>query len=279
MYNCCSVYNPPSGAGASAVTGSGTLNYVSKWTPNGSTLGNSQIYDNATNVGINNASPTALLDLIGKGSTSATYSFKVQNSTTTTIANFRDDGKVFIGTEPGGTYDSTDKLIVNGTISARNGSSALYLYNDGTAAGLFRYNYGTAAYQNFAIGNTTTQLNLMGRVHLSNTATSTSIRCSMYETDSQGVFIFVAGNNTQNGFRWHDSTDTTPLLFLYDDGTLTAKQAALSTTATDGFWYVPSCAGAPTGVPTARTGTIPIVVDSTNNKMYIYSGGAWVALN
>lgn len=55
--------------------------------------------------------------------------------------------------------------------------------------------------------------------------------------------------------------------------------SALTTTATDGFLYVPSCAGVPTGVPTAQTGTIPIVVDSTNNKMYIYSGGAWVALN
>ena len=43
--------------------------------------------------------------------------------------------------------------------------------------------------------------------------------------------------------------------------------------------YLPSCAGVPTGVPTAITGKVPIVVDSTNNKAYIYSGGAWVALN
>ena len=57
------------------------------------------------------------------------------------------------------------------------------------------------------------------------------------------------------------------------------KQAALATTATDGYLYVPSCAGVPTGVPTASTGKIAIVADSTNNKLYIYSGGAWVALN
>jgi len=57
------------------------------------------------------------------------------------------------------------------------------------------------------------------------------------------------------------------------------SSSALATTATDGFLYVPSCAGLPTGVPTAVTGTIPIIIDSTNNRMYIYSGGAWVALN
>jgi hypothetical protein len=50
---------------------------------------------------------------------------------------------------------------------------------------------------------------------------------------------------------------------------------ALATTATNGFLYVPTCAGAPTGTPTAITGMAPIVVDTTNNKLYFYSGGAW----
>jgi hypothetical protein len=52
-------------------------------------------------------------------------------------------------------------------------------------------------------------------------------------------------------------------------------QAALATTATDGFLYVPTCAGTPTGTPTAITGMAPIVVNTTNNKLYFYSGGAW----
>jgi hypothetical protein len=55
--------------------------------------------------------------------------------------------------------------------------------------------------------------------------------------------------------------------------------AALATTATNGFLYIPTCAGLPTGVPTTVTGRVPIVADSTNNRLYIYSGGAWVALN
>ena len=28
-------------------------------------------------------------------------------------------------------------------------------------------------------------------------------------------------------------------------------------------------------VPTAKTGMAPIVVNTTNNKLYFYSGGAW----
>jgi len=55
--------------------------------------------------------------------------------------------------------------------------------------------------------------------------------------------------------------------------------AAVATTATDGFLYVTGCAGTPTGTPTAKTGRVPIVVDTTNNKLYFYSGGSWVAAN
>lgn len=51
------------------------------------------------------------------------------------------------------------------------------------------------------------------------------------------------------------------------------NEAALATTATDGFLYIPTCAGAPTGVPTAFTGKVAMIFDTTNNKLYIYDGG------
>lgn len=54
-----------------------------------------------------------------------------------------------------------------------------------------------------------------------------------------------------------------------------SPNGALATSATDGFTYLPSCAGPPTGVPTSKTGNIPMVVDSTNSKLYMYIGGAW----
>jgi len=45
--------------GGGGVSGSGTLNYVAKWTPDGTTLGNSLIRDNGTSIGIG-ASPVAI---------------------------------------------------------------------------------------------------------------------------------------------------------------------------------------------------------------------------
>lgn len=42
---------------ANTVSGSGTINYLSKFTPSGTVLGNSQIFDNGTNVGVGNAAP------------------------------------------------------------------------------------------------------------------------------------------------------------------------------------------------------------------------------
>ena len=45
--------------------------------------------------------------------------------------------------------------------------------------------------------------------------------------------------------------------------------------ATDGFFYTQSCAGAPSGVPTSKTGRVPTVVDTTNGRAYFYYGGGW----
>jgi len=48
---------------------------------------------------------------------------------------------------------------------------------------------------------------------------------------------------------------------------------ALALTATTGFPYMPTTAGAPTGVPTAQTGWCPFAYDTTDNKLYVYNGG------
>jgi hypothetical protein len=47
------------------IDGSGTLNYVAKFTPDGDTIGNSQIFDNGTNVGIGTSSVDERLHVEG----------------------------------------------------------------------------------------------------------------------------------------------------------------------------------------------------------------------
>ncbi len=66
------------------VTGSGTNNYIAKWTPNGNTLGNSQIFENGTSVGIGttSASGTAKLHVVGR----VLFDFPTTNYGNTSIA-------------------------------------------------------------------------------------------------------------------------------------------------------------------------------------------------
>ena len=47
--------------GGGGVIGSGTVNYIPKWTPDGTTLGNSVIYQNGSNIGINTTNPLTKL--------------------------------------------------------------------------------------------------------------------------------------------------------------------------------------------------------------------------
>jgi hypothetical protein len=77
------------------------------------------------------------------------------------------------------------------------------------------------------------------------------------------------------GFDFYVNSGGTLAARIPAAGGMVVGTAALTTTATDGFLYVPTCAGTPTGTPTTQTGTAPIVVDTTNNKLYFYSGGQW----
>lgn len=72
--------------------------------------------------------------------------------------------------------------------------------------------------------------------------------------------------------------DTTESIIRSDPTTESVRigKPSLATTATDGFIYIPSCAGVPTGTPTTITGMLPLVVDSTNNRLYFYSG-SWIS--
>ena len=111
-----------------------------------------------------------------------------------------------------------------------------------------------------------------------NTSSSADASFQAQNTVATGLF----GVNATGQYMY--TTQSVPTLF-YNSGTervripaaggMVVGIAAIATNATDGFLYVPTCAGTPTGTPTTQTGTAPIVIDTTNNKLYFYSGGAW----
>jgi len=95
---------------------------------------------------------------------------------------------------------------------------------------------------------------------------STAGTLLLYTASSNNVYIATGSNAAANArITCYSNTSVG----------IGAGAGAIATNATDGFLYVPTCAGTPTGTPTAITGLAPIVINTTNNKLYFYSNGAW----
>lgn len=82
-------------------------------------------------------------------------------------------------------------------------------------------------------------------------------------------------NSDSDRFKFSASATlgTTDILTMDALGNVALGSAAIATNATDGFLYIDSGAGAPTGTPTTYTGRVPIYYDATNDQLYVYRGG------
>lgn len=91
-----------------------------------------------------------------------------------------------------------------------------------------------------------------------------------YPAAANGFMIGVSGA-VHIGF----TTNSLRRFTIDGAGSIICGAAALATNATDGFFYAPSCAGAPTGTPTTATGRAPMIIDTTNGRFYAFYGAAW----
>lgn len=87
-----------------------------------------------------------------------------------------------------------------------------------------------------------------------------------------GDIVFTVAPAGSTGTAQNAAVDA---LTLKGTKSVVVGSAALGTTATDGFLYIPTCAGTPTGVPTAFTGRVALIYDTTNKQFWIYDG-AWL---
>ena len=91
----------------------------------------------------------------------------------------------------------------------------------------------------------------------------------------------VAFNTSQiNGsFKFYQGNNTLALTIASPNNgasnVVIGSGSSLATNSTDGFFYASGGAGAPIGVPTAYTGSVPMYVDTTNSQLWMYLGGAW----
>jgi hypothetical protein len=128
-----------------------------------------------------------------------------------------------------------------------------------------------------AAGNAPTQVLSLYRAGSTQAAMSagnanTGLTGTLFGVDTAGNAII---SQTQAALTMTFSNAGLPRVVITAAGNVSVGAGAVATSATDGFLYVPTCAGTPTGTPTTVTGFAPIVVDTTNNKLYFYSTGVW----
>ena len=203
--------------------------------------------DTSGNLGIGTSSPGARLDVV-----TGTARWRISNDGSGNIIN-----EVLDST--GAAY-SDYKLYGLNLISYTSGAERMRLDSSG----------------NLGIGTSSP----LDKLHVSGAMRQ------VFPSGFAGSGIVGAIDGVSNGFRV-TNTAGNALSFTMQNGSNdtgfdldNSRNAAigagsLATNATNGFLYVPTCAGVPTGTPTAKTGYAPIVVNTTNNKLYFYSGGAW----
>ena len=182
----------------------------------------------------------------------------INNSTgTVNIANFQDNGtNVFQIVDGGNVYmNATKKLFLDG------GSNTYITESSNDVISFF-----TSGTQRVTVS--TTALTLANSLQLIIAATKSLILdgsgdTSISETADNQLSFFTAATN-----RMQINSGGSVIL---------GAQSALATDATDGFAYIPRCAGAPSGTPTGVTGKVPVVYDTTNDKLMVYNGG-WVGV-
>jgi hypothetical protein len=95
-----------------------------------------------------------------------------------------------------------------------------------------------------------------------------------YSTDSiaDDLVVRVESSGNQSILFNTDAGAGGSTLALKGKNVVIGTKAALATNATDGFAYLPTMAGTPTGTPTSFTGKVATVYDTSANKLWIYNG-------
>ncbi|MGC9315338.1 MAG: hypothetical protein ACP5G4_06895, partial [bacterium] len=141
--------DPPS-VPSDNVTGSGTQNYVSKFTSTGSVIGNSSIFDDGTNVGIGTASPLEKLHINGDilmkatdGTRTLTITMEAltagnvnldlkPNVTSDQLAHIKSTYGFQFKTNTSGTAVDAVRIASNGNVGIGTTSPAAQLHTTGT---------------------------------------------------------------------------------------------------------------------------------------------------
>lgn len=174
------------------------------------------------------------------------------------------------GVSTGGVYKKANGLTVNargdwtGAVGTTTANSATSITGSSTK---FEYQFGIGDYVALSSAATT-----FARITAIASATSMTVNTAIGDGTSQ-TFV-----RRQAPLQVRDRSEN-GLFYVspYGDVVIGSPAgAALATDAANGFLFIPTCAGTPTGTPETYTGRVAMVYDTTNNELYIYDGG-WVS--
>lgn len=210
------------------------------------------------------------------------YNAYIDNSTKGSGSTITSQYGVYVADQTQGTNNYGFYSAVS------SGTNKWAFYGAGTATSYFGGNVGigtTAPSVPLMVANSGGSTSIIAARPTSTVASGCIIGFQLYNASnayvSYGSITSVITTNTAGShagdlvFNTATAGGLNERMRIDSSGNVLVNTAAIATTATDGFLYVPSCAGTPTGTPTTYTGRVPIVVDTTNNKLYFYSGGAW----
>lgn len=298
------VNGTPIGTGGGGVSGSGSTNYLAKWSA-GTALTNSQIFDNGSSIGLRTASPFYVIDYQLTGSLRLGYFIGSIDGTDnasgivahngngiTQTVPFGFSGSKFawyIGTNEAMRIDTNRNLLIN-TTGGVTGGGALQVNGDVNVTGTFRVNGvqystggggggitggGTADYipkftGSTSIGNSALWDNGNFSVHLgmtsfSGTGGDPQRYIAIYGPESSGI-IFKGDINDSQATSFIKRTNGVGNLTLYD-----TREVYLQASSSNYF----KMNGSGIGINVQPFGT-PYVLTLPNNSLQVAVAFSWL---
>lgn len=226
----------------------GTLNYVPKYTPDGFKLGNSQIYDNGTNVGIGTASPTRKLSIYGSVASASTEA-SIESDTGNSVL-YLDAFKSSAGTSGGGLIKFLSTGVEHGSIKTNNSNSWFHINSDNGYNLVLQNGSTTNVNINASYGvifGNGTQNNF-----ISTNAGDVGIGLNFLTPSARLHTVGVDSTSSNYAFK-ADNSSNSPLLYVRNDGVVLIN----SSTAYNGV----------------GTGT-PISLQSQSNEAYLFGNNS-----
>ncbi|MCE9537953.1 MAG: hypothetical protein K8R85_01880, partial [Bacteroidetes bacterium] len=213
----------------------GTLNYVAKFTPDGSTLGNSSIFDSGTNVGIGTAAPTSQLHTIASGAKTADYSgVRFTNNATSASGTFT---KAALELKSNGAWLGINAANIGLYVSGVSGGTTNYdaIFNGGGNVGIGTMTPGERLTINYTGGGIAPLL-IASPGGVGNTLTVTSDHRFLYspQVNSTGGTLVNFGGNLPSVATNGSFMTINPLAVVASSKLLNVLEGALSRLVVDG---------------------------------------------